>query len=91
MRIWDLATGSTERTLKGHTGWVRGVCAVRVQGRELLASVGVDRTVRIWDPSTGHPRHVIPIHYGAHALAWFNAGCLVVGNSAGLLAPGCWP
>lgn len=49
-------------------------------------SISDDRTVRIWDPATSHPRHVIPIHYEALALAWFNAGCLVVGTSAGLLA-----
>ena len=86
VRIWDPVTGVMERTLDGHTDWVRAVCVVRVEGRELLASASGDRTVRIWDPATSHPLHVIPVHYEALGLALFNNGCLVVGNSAGLLA-----
>jgi hypothetical protein len=53
VRIWDPATGTTERTLEGHTHLVSEVCAVRVEGRELLASASADATVRIWDPATG--------------------------------------
>ncbi|MFN2496928.1 MAG: hypothetical protein ABR608_13630, partial [Pseudonocardiaceae bacterium] len=86
VRIWDPATGATERTLTGHTDWVWGVCGVRVDGRELLASASADRTVRIWDPATGYPLHVIPVHYQALGLASFDDVSIAVGNSAGLLA-----
>jgi WD40 repeat protein len=86
VRIWDPATGVTERTLKGHTSGVNGVCAVRVGGRELLASASADATVRIWDPATSQALYVIPVHYNAYELAWFNDGYLVVALSAGLLA-----
>jgi WD40 repeat protein len=57
--MWDPATGAHERTLEGHTGWVNGVCAVHVKGRELLASAGDDDTVRIWDPVTGVQRLIL--------------------------------
>jgi WD40 repeat protein len=53
VQIWDPATGALQRTLQGHTGWVNGVCAIRVDGRELLASAGDDDTVRMSDPATG--------------------------------------
>jgi WD40 repeat protein len=57
VRIWDPATGREETApLTGHTGAVRGVCALpglATHGRTLLATTGYDGTVRIWDPTTG--------------------------------------
>ena len=32
-----------------------------VAGRELLASAGADRTVRIWDPATGQAQALIRV------------------------------
>ena len=55
-------------------------------GRDLLASVGDDGTVRVWDPATSQVLHAIPIHYAAYGLARFNDGHLIVALSAGLLA-----
>ena len=87
VRIWDPASGATERVLEGHTSWVRAVCAVRVEGRELLAAAD-DRTVRIWDPSMTMAPHItlIPTPAPALAVAQFGAGALFVGVETGVLA-----
>lgn len=49
-------------------------------GRELLASAGDDATVRLWDPATRHPLHLIPVHYEALALMSFADGHLIHGG-----------
>jgi len=54
VRIWDPATGEQVAALEGHERGISAVCAVTVNGRELLASGSYDRTVRIWDPQTQH-------------------------------------
>lgn len=60
------------------------MCAVPVDRRELLASASV--TVRIWDPTTGDPLHVISVHYEALELVFFSDGYLVVGTATSVLA-----
>ncbi|KAK0748415.1 WD40-repeat-containing domain protein [Apiosordaria backusii] len=50
-RIWNVDTGTPEKTLSGHTGWVMGV-NWRPDGQQ-LATCSMDKTVRIWDPTTG--------------------------------------
>ncbi|MBV9651067.1 MAG: trypsin-like peptidase domain-containing protein [Pseudonocardiales bacterium] len=63
--LWANTPGRAEWTvLTGHTGWVTAVCPVRVDGRELLASASNDRTVRIWDPTSGATERVLDGHIG---------------------------
>ncbi|MDS0148442.1 trypsin-like peptidase domain-containing protein, partial [Amycolatopsis sp. CM201R] len=63
--IWAHVRPRTERSiLTGHTASVHGVCAVRVDGRDLLASASDDETVRIWDPTTGTEVHRLTGHTG---------------------------
>ncbi|MGH3694515.1 MAG: trypsin-like peptidase domain-containing protein [Pseudonocardiaceae bacterium] len=80
--LWANAPRRMDRVAAdGHTGGVRGVCAVEVDGRELLASASVDATVRIWDPTTGTTKHVLDGHVN-----WVNAVCAVQVAGRELLA-----
>ncbi|MGH4019950.1 MAG: hypothetical protein ACRDT0_12070 [Pseudonocardiaceae bacterium] len=67
--------------LDGHTNWVNSVCAVRVHGRELLASASYDATVRLWDPATGAPERALEGHTG-----WVLGVCAVRVGGRELLA-----
>jgi hypothetical protein len=51
----------------------------------LLASASADRTVRIWEPTTGACELVIPVHHSALALAEVG-GDVIVGLGSGLVA-----
>ena len=82
MRIWDVVTGRERATLTGHTGPVTAV-AVAPDG-SWLASGSVDRTVRIWDPATGHAQAMMRLDDIVTALTWLSAKALVVGGTVGL-------
>lgn len=47
LRLWNLQSGGTYKSLEGHTTWVQGVALVR-KGT-LALSVSADRSVRVWD------------------------------------------
>jgi WD40 repeat protein len=89
VRLWDLASGEQVRVLRGHEALdgnpahVSAVCAVRgADGRTLLASGGIDRTVRLWDLATGD-------QVGVLRGEWVNAVCAVPSTSGrALLASG---
>ncbi|MFJ1761397.1 NACHT and WD repeat domain-containing protein, partial [Amycolatopsis sp. NPDC088138] len=51
---WAKVAPRAERSiLTAHATEVVGVCAVQVDGQNLLASASNDHTVRLWDPTTG--------------------------------------
>ena len=60
VRLWDIGTGDTLRTLTGHTGEVNSV-SFSPDG-QTLASASNDRTVRLWDVSTGAVVHTFTGH-----------------------------
>ena len=60
MRLWDLVTGETLRTLEGHTSGVTAV-AVLTDGRRALSGSN-DHTLRLWDLATGETLHTLEGH-----------------------------
>jgi WD40 repeat protein len=51
LKVWDLDTGRTLRTLEGHSDSVNGV-AVTPDGRRAV-SASSDKTLKVWDLDTG--------------------------------------
>ncbi len=60
LRLWDLATGETLRTLEGHSDWVSAV-AVLADGSRVVSG-SWDDTLRLWDLATGETLRVFKGH-----------------------------
>ena len=71
--------------LGGHKASVNDICAVPGAGGGLLASVSDDRTVRLWDVTTGTAVRSIPVHHIPLACC-YAAGTLIIGLDAGIMA-----
>ena len=82
MRIWNPASGIETHQLIAEASHVTGRCAVRVDGRDLLATGGADRTVRIWDPVTGNEITRIPTYAEANALIAIDTSLLSQGQQS---------
>ena len=82
IRLWDLKSRETVRTLEGaHTGLVLSL-AVTGDGSR-IASGGIDRLIRIWDVPTPDPLVTLPAHAaGRGAVAVSRDGKLMVSAGA---------
>ena len=60
LKLWDVATQSTLRTMEGHTGIVLTV-DVSPDGK-MIASGSSDRTIRLWDVPNSDPISTIKVH-----------------------------
>ncbi|MEU1887001.1 hypothetical protein ABZ491_16210 [Micromonospora rifamycinica] len=88
---WANTPARTERTvLEGHSQAVHDVCAVPVGGSHLLASVGEDGTVRLWDPLTNQSEYAFDCHddcvRAVHAVHLGNEALVATGSHDGTVA-----
>ncbi len=60
LRVWDLESGQTVRTLEGHTKAVTAV-AITLDGRRAV-SASYDRALRVWDLETGQTLRTLEGH-----------------------------
>jgi WD40 repeat protein len=72
IRLWDVATGKEKQTLKGHTQIIRRV-AFSPDGR-YLASTSDDKTLLLWDLSTGKSVRQYPIGSTCRGLVFSRDG-----------------
>ena len=71
IRLWDLQTGRAIRTITGHSSWVRSVAISSLNSssdtgndndNKILASGSTDKTIKVWNLSTGKLIHTLKGH-----------------------------
>ena len=67
LSVWNMETGSDERTITGHTG---RISACSFAGHERAWSASLDGSVRLWDLRTGEEIRRFEGHSG-HLLGWY--------------------
>jgi WD40 repeat protein len=72
-------------TLNSNTGDIVSIHAFTADRRPMLAAVGADRVVQIWDVSTRTSAMTIPFPHRVRS-AYFDDWVLYVGLSAGVVA-----
>ncbi len=60
LRVWDLESGQTVRTLEGHTSVVNAV-AITPDGNRII-SASWDRTLRLWNLESGKTVRILKGH-----------------------------
>ncbi len=72
VRLWNLETGKEIRTITGHSSWVRSVAISQFSASSgnyndsnilnILASGSTDKTIKVWNLSTGKLIHTLKGH-----------------------------
>ncbi|MGW7575085.1 trypsin-like peptidase domain-containing protein [Streptomyces sp. NPDC054765] len=84
VRLWDPATetgAGQPLALQGHGSTVYDLCQLQAGDSTYLATASADKTVRLWDPTTGDCVRVITGHTD-----WVNAVCSIPSPHGDLLA-----
>jgi WD40 repeat protein len=79
LRLWDVGNAKVLRTLPNHTRPVHDL-AVRPGGEipPMVASIGSDRTVRLWQPTVGRLMRFVRLKSIPLAVAWTGDGRMLV-------------
>jgi WD40 repeat protein len=80
LRLWDVANSKVLRTLPNHTRAVHdlAVCPIGSETAPILASIGADRTVRLWQPTLGRLMRFVRLKSIPLAVAWTDDGLRLV-------------
>ncbi len=77
LRVWDTSDGQPLRRLDNHTGAVLGLALRPGQAKGVLpmvASIGTDRTLRLWQPTIGRMVRLARLDSQPLALSWLKNG-----------------
>ncbi|MCY2963119.1 MAG: hypothetical protein NT069_05595, partial [Planctomycetota bacterium] len=77
VRVWDAETGEHRRTLDNHVGTVNAIAVRPGQTSDslpVIATVGDDRTVRLWQPTRGRLVRFAKLPSIPRAIAWSQRG-----------------
>jgi len=82
VRIWNLADGTLEKALAGHSFHLHTM-AWSPNGRRLATHAWGDRTIKIWDVETGSIEKQFEKHYHLRSLCWSRDGKRLAGATDG--------
>jgi WD40 repeat protein len=92
VRVWDVEAGRVLRSLNNHTAAVVGL-AVRPDspgaGLPMAATVGSDRTCRLWQPTIGRMVRLARLPSPPLAVAWVSRGTSTSTSTALAIAVAC--